>query len=462
MMLPLRTCYLGSECLFQEPCQIPGGDEFKRATNDLAYTFSSGFNLSTISKKPDVDAGLNGEKSDECLRSVQRNESDVIFTSYSMPVLLENITTGPVAWETKVGLLSTYKFEDDEDIPEIWETFRFFSLEICSFIFSYIFTIFAFITFALIWKRKRFRSRVANIKTVNCVARLIFSYFVKQFHSWPGTISFTKRILNCCLLMLSFFVTFSYVSMIKTEIVTVKTPQVIASYQDILHDSQIEPFMGHIFDEYRLFRNALQGSLRNKIWNRIIRFGIDKHVVKSSESTDAILIDQLMMDGKGVFISYGHMIYVGKYVATMKVKGTNKRFLVAFDPSEQPVMSAYLINSFLPKEISLKYKKKVRKYIESALNQQFFDNAGKIASRIFSQLMNINLDISDVESYFSERILRPHPVLIKLDVQYFMFLFLLFLLLSLLAFVILVIETVVHRKLNILHICTIKYTIICH
>ena len=440
MMLPLRLCYLKTPCILNEECNIPGGGELREENRELAYRVLSGFNLSIIAKNTQADSGFDEEKSDECLHSLQRNESDVIFTSYSMPVLLKNITTGPVAWETKVGFVSTYEFEDHNNRPGILRTFHSFSLEVCCLIFLCLLTMFILVIIASVLKKRR----VARKKRVDRAAGLIFSYFVKQFHSWPGRMSCSKRILNCCLLMFSFSVTFSYISMIKTEMVTVKTPQIIASYQDILDDPDVELFMDHILDEHRLFRTASRGSLRNKIWNRMIRLGLDKHLVNTPDN--AMEIQNKLMNRKAVIIVYGHFLNAGRYMGTLVAKKTTKRFLVSFDPSEQPVMASYLTNSFMPKEIFVKWSKKIRRYVESGLGQQFFDTIAKIGAKVLKRFMELDSDISDDESYFSERVLLPHPVVINPDLQYFSSFFILFLVLCVFEFVVLIIEMILHKK----------------
>ena len=436
-MLPLRLCYLKTACAFGEECNIPEGDELKRLNREMVQSMLSGFNVSTVAKKSKVSSAFDEEKINGCLHSLQRNESDVTLPSYSMPVLLQNITTGPVAWETKVGFVSTYNFEDHDDRPGILGTFNAFSLETCSLIISCTLILFALVIIAFILRRQK----------VHGIAGLILSYFVKQFHSWPGKrrrMSFSKRILICCLLMLSFSVTYSYISMIKTEMVTVKTPQVIASYQDIVDDPQIEPFMGHVLDEYHLFRTASKGSLKNKIWNRMIRLGIDKHLINTPK--DGMEIQDKLLNRKAVLIAYSRVINAMKYMLTIIAKKTTKRFLHSIDPSEQPVMSAYVFNSFMLHEISEKFSKNIQKYVESGLNQQLLDNLAKIGSKVFNTIMNLDSNISDIDSYFSERVLLPHPVVIKPDLQYFSSLFVLFVVFCILAFDILIIEIILHKK----------------
>ena len=175
----------------------------------------------------------------------------------------------------------------------------------------------------------------------------------------------------------------------------------------------------------------------------MIRLGIDEHVTTSPKH--GMEIQNKLMNRKAVLMAYGHLIHAGRYMGTIVAKETTKRFLVSFDPSEQPVMASYLTNSFMPKEIFLKFRKKVRRYIQSALDAQFWDVTARMGIRLFKSMMELDSDISDDESYFSERVLLPHPVIINPDLQYFSSFFILFLVLCVLEFVILIIEMILHK-----------------
>lgn len=107
----------------------------------------------------------------------------------------------------------------------------------------------------------------------------------------------------------------------------------------------------------------------------------------------------------------------------IRSKGINFRFLEVFDPSEHPVLSAYVMNSWTPKETSLKYERHVQRVVESGFGDKFLEECGKSAAVIFGQMMGITQDTSDVESYVSQRILPPDTELIQPSVEYFMQLF---------------------------------------
>ena len=71
--------------------------------------------------------------------------------------------------------------------------------------------------------------------------------------------------------------------MIKTDMVTVKNPKVIGSYQDLLDDRKIQPFIYHLADEYISFKTAPNGSVKKRIWERVLSQGIDKHIIETKK-----------------------------------------------------------------------------------------------------------------------------------------------------------------------------------
>lgn len=84
-MHPLKVCYLVNECLLKEKCNIPGDQEIQVTLKHVTDTFLMGFNVSLTAKTTNVQSVLNGPN--DGLLSLQRNESDIIFLPYSMPVM---------------------------------------------------------------------------------------------------------------------------------------------------------------------------------------------------------------------------------------------------------------------------------------------------------------------------------------------------------------------------------------
>ena len=452
IMLPLRVCYLRMVCFFDGECPV-SGTVIQNIIMDATNSLLSAFNVTMIPQSPDVgsEMHLSDTKIDPCLLSLQRNESDTILMPYSMPVVLENVTTGPVSYESKIGMISAYDIEPEDTRPGILGTFQTFGMDsICLILFCTV-IIYALITLTYVLERER-QTPDYTIKgrkvDDSFIPEFIFNFFVHQIPCFPGNMTVTKLILFCCLMTFTYFVTYFYCSMIKTDMVTVKAPHVIASYQDILDDPQVEPFIPHILDEYRTFKYAPSESIKGKIWQRIVKQGLDTHILEPSKGTGmALNVDTSITSTKGVIIAFNDALYAGKYLGLTRVKGTTLRFLIAFDPSEHPVVSAFVFNRLIPHDIFLRSHLILRRMFEANLRPKYQDMLGKAVAETFAEeWLGRGKNLSEVDSYVSERVLLPESVLVKPDIFYYKTLFVSLLGLYFLAFIVLLIEKCTFKK----------------
>ena len=432
-------------CIFDEECP----DSVHVARNifrDSTNTLFSAFNVTAIAKSPDVSSEI-----DPCLLSLQRNESDTIFLPYSMPVILENVTTGPVGYQSKIGMVSTYKFESDDNRPGIFATFDAFGMDsICLILFCTI-VMYALLAFTYVLERKRKNpDYTINGQKVDdsFIPVFILTFFVKQIPCFPGDMTVMKFILFCCLMTFTYFVTFFYCCMIKTDMVTVKAPHVIASYQDILDDPQVELFISHLKDEYRTFKSAHPESLKGKIWQRIVKQGLDTHVLESGKGADtSVDVNALITSNKGVIIAFSQSLYLHRYLAMTPAKQYNLRFLFAFDPSEHPVISANMLNRLTRHDTFLQYHLLLRRMLEANLKVRLDDMLARAMAETYRDLMpDAAQELSQVDLFVSERVLLPESVLVKPDILYYKTLFMSLLGLYFLAFIVLLIERCTFKK----------------
>ena len=427
---------------------MPRREGIRQAIKGGADAMFMGFNVSLFPKTANVQSAMDesDDNIDPCLASLQQNESDVVFMPYSMPTMLANITTGVVAHEAKIGMMSTYKFESDDSKLTIFETFTSFSAEVCFLIFCTILAMYALIGSTYILEKKQISSELTNngIKSsTRFIPELILSYFVKQFGSWPGDMNIHKGILFGCLMTFSYFITYYYSSMIKTDMVTVKAPHVVRTYQDVLDDPTLNPGFIHFYDEYRSFKTAPTGSLKNKIWERLVKNGVDKYVIETSKPDALGTLDEEMKSTKGVLFSFSNAIDAGKTTVLSKIKKSKLRMMISFDPSEHPVIGTFVMNSFMPTDVSLGYRKRMRGVLESHIFVKLGHQFGESVAASLGELLNTGQDFSDIESYVSERILLPEPELFTPDVQYMMPLLITFLVLCAFSFGVFVIEILV-------------------
>lgn len=109
--------------------------------------------------------------------------------------------------------------------------------------------------------------------------------------------------LNFCCFIVGFYLT----SMISTDMVIVKRPVTVESYQDIL-DSGIRPVWSSTFTNKEEFEHGFPGSMERKIWDRAVAMGIEesmmpatpaevfKHVIRGAEFKQICLLPELFAD----------------------------------------------------------------------------------------------------------------------------------------------------------------------
>ena len=447
IMVPLRLCYLIIDCFFNEHCDLPDSP-----IKDFTDTVTSGFNISLVRKAASLVSSGNeeGKDIDDCLHSIQANESDVVLMPYTMPVMLSNVKTGPVFFSDKIQILSTYKVDNHDSTPGIFATFDAFDVNALSLILNFFVILVVLISLTYILERKSLSRRI-RIKgrrfKLRFVPWFIFRFFVKQYPSLPGNMTALKLLLTCCLLTFSFFVTFFYSSMIKTDMVTVKAPLVIASYQDIVDDPAIEPYIRHNFDEYKSFKNAPSGSLKKKIWERVVKMGVGKLVFDSNYSTPFEDTKHPFMNYEGVIMGYSSIIKYFKYYFAVHFKSLKTRKgLYVSDPTDSAKVSAIVMNRMTLKTVSEKYERRMKRFFQGHFWHKMVDNAGLHNARFFAGKLKLGKDLSDADQYVSQRVVLSEPVLLKPNMTYFMYLFISYLVLCFIQFIVFLIERWVSNK----------------
>ena len=445
-MLPLRLCYLKVDCFFDQKCN------FARAPfKDFTDTMLSGFNVSLLAKPGLLHSPANDESKaiDECLLSLQKNESDVVLLPYTIPLIMSNIKTGPVFFSDKIAIVSTYGVENDDSNPRVFDTFNAFSIDTLVLSVNFFVILAVLIGLTYIFERKslsrgiRMNGRRFKLRFVPW---FIFRFFVKQFPSFPGNMTAVKVILTCCLLLFSYFVTFFYTSMIKTDMVTVKTPLVIASYQDILNDPEISPYIRYVFDEYSSFKKAPVGSLKRKIWERIVKMGVNRLVFNDDVHIPFLDSGHPFMHTKAVIILYTTEADVGKYFYALHFKKLKiRKTLYVSDPTESEKLSASVVNRLTDEIISHKYEERMKRFFQGHFYRKFLDNAGLQNAQAFAKIVGMESDISDADQYVNQRVVLPEPELVKPNITYFMPLFISYLVLYVIQFIVVVIEKLISK-----------------
>ena len=98
------------------------------------------------------------------------------------------------------------------------------------------------------------------------------------------------------------------------------------------------------------------------------------------------------------------------------------------------------MNALTPEKLAKKYFVRRTRMVEAGIPNKAFDKAGvSFADTYADELLGFGKDISDVDEYFSQRVVLPEAVIVKPDITYFMPFFVLYLLFCFVSFLLLVI-----------------------
>ena len=227
--------------------------------------------------------------------------------------------------------------------------------------------------------------------------------------------------------------------MIKTDIVTVKAPRVIGSYQDILDGPEIKPYIYYAYDEYISFKHAKQGSLKRKITERILKMGVNK-LVSHRGFGNLMNPESPFMNSKAVLLAYTSVLDMAKYWLSLYVKRMEARGLYVSDPTESEKLSAIVINRMTIEAVSHKYQTRMRRFFQGHIYPQYTKNLGLEFEEYHAGILQMSKVISDIDQCFSQRVILPSPVLVKPNITYFMPLFISYLILCFIQFIVFLIE----------------------
>ena len=445
-MNPLRICYLYTHCMldFVEGCDIP---EFKFAKNiyrDATLTPYRGFNITFLSKTENRTSQEETDFIDDCVTSLQANESDTIFTHYSMPIVRDHILTTQVIDDVKIKMLATYNAIIIADNYDVMESFNTFSLTTVLVLSALVFftTFVLFMSLSIHGKTSRWKRHCRILDMFLLVFGITlrnYSYVTARMKSICSS-----RMLVTSVVFLMFFIGFFYLSMIKTDQVTVKIPKVLASYQDIEDDEEARPVLFKFSDAFHLFRNADSTSFRYKVWKRVLKFGINETVLDLSVS-NYYRIQELMMN-KTALITYSDLMQNLELSAHQYMSGTDIRGLTSSDQQEPRILRSMLFNDrFDPSSIKVISKRQMF-VLESGLLARNLVIAGRhILTNVIGMITGKGKDFWTLREYVSDRVILGHPQILKLDIRCFKGVFLLLISSYFLG---LIVEKHVHKSIS--------------
>ena len=253
----------------------------------------------------------NGRYLTGCFGLLQQNQSDLIATESLYPTIGQNLTNGPVLHADKMAFLSMYKDQFPVRYADIMQSFHAFSAKVWIMIMlSAMFMMFMISCSNFLAKSQRtamrkwaeqkrwlaqqdkgnawrgpFASRkmTAKHRFGEQLANMLVSLFnssIKRSFTRTNRNSLSVATLTLMLIIMSFYVSFFFRAIVKTEKVTRTKPPTIETYDDILQSYPAKwPAFFRNLNSHLPFTKADAGSKEWKIWQNAKRTGLNKSLI---------------------------------------------------------------------------------------------------------------------------------------------------------------------------------------
>ena len=331
--MTLRLCYTKTDALFwtANAEKAAGGEFTGRLPDPHPSPVSNQYvslllmitpNLTVQSEENFVNVEHQRKGHAGCLGRLQQNQSDLIATESLYPTIGQNLTNGPVVNGDKTAFLSAYSNEFPLRYADIMQSFDAFSAIVWfMIILSALFIMLMISCSNVFWKSQRKaikkcakqkrlleeRNRVdmKNLRGISApsimtyktekkskllVRSLMLLYYslIKRSFTRASRSSLFVATLTLMLLILSFYVSFFFMAIVKTDKVVMIPPPTIQSYDDIInsHPRMRLAFFENI-DSHLPFMKADAGSKEARIWQNVMRAGMNKTFVRDYLSTVA-------------------------------------------------------------------------------------------------------------------------------------------------------------------------------
>lgn len=275
----------------------------------------------------DTNGTYNG-----CYGLLQKNISDAILGPTPFPFHHNGLTQGMIIKAMAIQMLSTYncskaKSREDSVVTDVMDSVYSFSWRLWLLIFVTLSIFVLMITTHFRLHKRRIQSKLSySIWTVvNHVLE----------HDAIDVINRNTEFISTLLCVFIFFIGMYYENLISTDLVTVKDPHVIKSYDDVVEMKTMRPIFWIDVDDYKFFERAYAASGEEtgagRLWKKVVQevgrddcliplgfdstsLGFLQELLKIDRVT--LLITEAWMDGfRGYFCRLSSKIEVCSHLA---------------------------------------------------------------------------------------------------------------------------------------------------
>ena len=391
----LRVCVPQTDGLYvvnEQDGRVTG--PLKEAITCLLDIYSGNFNRSLkIDSAVGVITNSSSMSYDGCLGKLQSNESDVLLALLTMPVEGPNLTTTIVDGSQRNAMMSGYKpatLQDKSIQAKTHVLDMFLALESGVWLMTALLVLLLFMIM-----RTRLRMTKEYKKNPWLALEALVVTFLKQLSSTnqpelPAlTVAFTS------LVQLMFYVGYFLTSMIKTDMVVIRPPLTIRTYEELLASGR-RPAWLQLTSDMRVFQEASPDSLEGRVWQRATDMGMDQSIIRSGQHFREDVMKAGIAGSEMTLVLLSMEVYISLairlicFMSRVTSFNTHMTPLIAVDPDAVEQLLVSVRNPHLTSSIATQIRQRRQWIFEANLLMKSFDI---FDTKLFSN--NIIMQTSD-------------------------------------------------------------------
>ena len=351
------------------------------------------------------------QRYDGCIGELQNNRSDIVTFPTSFPLMAPNITNGVVFMSTKTTIVSAYSNTFENLKTDVMQCFAAFDISLWLLV---VLSVVILVTLQLLTIRVRVRRRSKKEPVLSYLQTVLTAAVLKQFSGFTVRSSrFSVRLMLALTIVFLFLTHFFFASMIKTEMVVMKSPETISNYEEVLEQENCKPVWIKSISSHYEFADADPNSHAGKIWEKAKKIGFEKCLF--GMTTDSLIVLVQLAKHTAVIFLPDFVVETGSLTACSILRKQkllpDANIWYRTDPEAKEQLMTNLRSTKASKEIGRRIDLLGRRIAKSGF-QKYYNgyvliDLGKGAPH------------SEVEDCMANRILYPHHELQSVDVRHF-------------------------------------------
>ena len=196
---------------------------------------------------------------DGCVGMLQKNQSDLIMMMYEYPIEGDHLKQGVIIYDTSLVIGSTYVKVDTGPSAQLLDSFQAFSAGVWTLCL-----LVPIFLAAILKLREKFRRLFKPSERSNYHLYHSFTQCTRTGEIPPR--NRVNKICFMCAAIFSLVVVHYFSTLIKTQLVVIKDPDLFSSYQDVMDAKAVPYFIkGMAYSNY--FSRKKAPAFRKKLWN---------------------------------------------------------------------------------------------------------------------------------------------------------------------------------------------------